>query len=293
MDRAMTVIATPPQRWSAGAGVLAVLIALACQNLGAAIAKTLFGQVGAEGVAALRIGLAACLLVAWRRPWRCGLQRGDLGILALYGAVLGAMNLVIYLAFARIPIGIAVGIEVTGPLAVALLGSRRPLDFLWLAAAVAGLLLLLPVKSSAPLDPLGVLLAACSAVCWALYIVLGKRLSAGLGADAVAWGMVIAALIVAPIGAARAGMALLGPGILGAGLGIALLSSALPYSLEMAALRRVPAHVFGILVSSAPAVAALAGFMALGERLPPLQWLAIGCIMLAMAGSGWGARRVQ
>ena len=281
----MTAIATAPNHQPTGAGVLAVLMSLISQNVGATFAKHLFPLVGAGGVTFLRIGLAACLLLALRRPWRSGFSHNHVRSLVIYGAVLGAMNILIYQAFARIPIGIAVAIEVTGPLAIVLLGSRRPRDFLWLASAVGGLVMLLPLNSKTALDPLGIAFACGAAICWALYIVFGKRLSADLGANAVTWGMVIAAVLTVPIGAANAGAALLAPETLLVGLGVAALSSALPYSLEMAAMRRLPAHVFSILLSAAPAVAALAGFIVLGERLLPLQWLGIGCIVFASAGS--------
>lgn len=266
-------------------GTGAVLASLISVNFGAAFAKTVFPLLGAAGVAALRISLAAALLWLLRKPWRRRVPTGAGWWLAAYGATLGLMNLCIYLAFERIPLGVAIAIEVSGPLAVVLFGSRRPRDFCWLAAAVAGLLLLLPLHSDAPLDPVGVAFACAAGLCWALYIVAGKRVSGLVGGDAVAWGMLAAAILVLPIGVAHAGMALLSPGILLVGLAIAILSSALPYSLEMEAMRRVPAHVFGLLVSASPAVGALAGFIVLGERLTPLQWVAIFCIMAASAGS--------
>jgi inner membrane transporter RhtA len=273
--------------------LLALLGSMVSTYLGAAIAKGLFPQVGSQGVTALRVGLAACMLLAWCKPWRFPLARKDVPNLLVYGLMLGCMNLMIYGAFARIPIGIAVAIEVTGPLLVVLAGSRRPRDFAWLACAVGGLWLLMPRPISpgaqtAALDPVGILLAAGAALCWAMYIVFGKRVSTLQGGQAVAWGMLAAALFTVPVGFVHAGTALLAPGILAAGLGVALLSSALPYSLEMAALRRLPRRVFGILVSASPALSALAGWLVLGEQLLPLQWLAIGLVMLASAGGAWG-----
>lgn len=257
--------------------------------VGAAIAKHLFPAVGSQGVTALRVGLAACLLLGWFRPWRMPLPRSAIPDLLLYGLMLGCMNLLIYGAFARIPIGIAVAIEVTGPLLVVLAGSRRVTDFAWLACAVLGLWLLLPLHAhGGSLDPVGMLLAAGAALCWAMYIVFGKRVSTLQGGQAVGWGMLAAALFTVPVGALHAGTALLAPGVLAAGLGVALLSSALPYSLEMIALRRLPRRVFGILVSASPEVSALAGWLVLGERLTPIQWLAIGLVMLASAGGAWG-----
>jgi len=254
--------------------------------VGAAIAKHLFPVVGSQGVTALRVGLAACVLLAWSRPWRTPLPRKDVPNLLVYGLMLGCMNLLIYGAFARIPIGIAVAIEVTGPLLVVLAGSRRAADFAWLACAVLGLWLLLPLHGhSGALDPVGMLLAGGAALCWAMYIVFGKRVSTLQGGQAVGWGMLAAALFTVPVGALHAGAALLAPGVLASGLGVALLSSALPYSLEMIALRRLPRRVFGILVSASPAVSALAGWLVLGEQLAPVQWLALLLVMAALAGS--------
>lgn len=276
-------------RHGAGGAALAaagsVLLSLTSMNMGAAFAKMLFPLVGAYGIAALRIDLAALLLLAFHRPWRRPVPLVVRWPLLAYGATLGLMNLLIYQAFARIPLGIAMAIEVTGPLAVALFGSRRPRDFLWLGTAVAGLLLLLPLRNDPKLDPLGVACACGAAVCWALYILAGKRIAAALGSDAVAWGMLVAAILVVPVGVVHAGATLFTPYVLLVGLAIAILSSALPYSLEMEAMRRLPAHVFGLMLSAAPAVGALAGFIVLGERLTALQWVAILCIMAASAGS--------
>lgn len=277
----------------AAGALLSLLGAMLSTYVGAAIAKQLFPVVGSQGVTALRVGLAACLLLAWFRPWRTPLPRSAIPNLLLYGLMLGCMNLLIYGAFARIPIGIAVAIEVTGPLLVVLAGSRRVTDFAWLACAVLGLWLLLPLRAPASahdgaLDPVGMLLAGGAALCWAMYIVFGKRVSSLQGGQAVGWGMLAAALFTVPVGAFHAGASLLAPGVLAAGLGVALLSSALPYSLEMVALRRLPRRVFGILVSASPAVSALAGWLVLGERLTPIQWLAIALVMLASAGGAWG-----
>jgi inner membrane transporter RhtA len=269
---------------------LAILAAMVSQYIGAAIAKHLFPLVGSEGVTALRVGLSALILVLAFRPWRTALTRRGALDIALYGFMLGCMNLLIYHAFSLIPIGIAVAIEVTGPLAVVVASSRRWRDLGWVACAALGLALLLPLRTgtgvlSPSLDPAGVAYALGAAFCWAMYIVFGKRASKLEGGQAVAWGMLAASLFTVPVGAAHAGAALLQPAVMLAGLAVALLSSALPYSLEIMALRRLPRHVFGILVSSAPAVGALAGFLVLGEQLTPVQWLAIVLVMAASAGS--------
>ncbi|MBL8267502.1 MAG: EamA family transporter [Steroidobacter sp.] len=263
-----------------------MLASLFSQSIGASFAKQLFPVVGAMGMTALRITLAAGLLLIVRRPWRTGVRREHLGAVLRYGGMLGLMNLLIYQAFARIPLGIAVAIEVLGPMAVVLAGTRRALDLIWLLFAAIGLALLIPFDFQASgLDPIGVLFAMGAAVSWALYIVFGKRLSAAAEVDGVSWGMIVATVVTVPFGVADAGAALLAPSVLMMGLIIAALSSALPYSVEMFALRRLPAHVFGILVSASPAVAALAGFAILGERLTSLHWIGICLITVAMGGS--------
>jgi inner membrane transporter RhtA len=246
--------------------------------------------VGVEGMTALRIGRSAGLLLAFWRPWRTPVARRDLGNLVIYGAMLGGMNLCIYHAFGRIPIGIATAIETTGPLAVVLAASRRALDVAWVALALAGLALLLPFASDRPLDPVGLLFAFGAALSWALYIVFGKRVSTLASGQAVSLGMLVAALFAVPIGIVHAGAAMLVPTTLLAGLGVAVLSSAVPYSLEMAALRRMPRHVFGILVSATPAVGAACGALVLGERLGALQWVAIACVIGASAGGAATSR---
>lgn len=270
-----------------------LLASLLSQYVGAASAKGLFPLVGAEGVTALRVSIAAVILMAVWRPWRTWPGRRAVPDLIAYGAMLGLMNLCIYQAMARIPIGVAIAIEVTGPLAVALFGSRRPRDVLWVVLAVAGLLPLLPVRGATGLDPVGMVWAAAAAACWALYIVFGKRASALPGGQAAAWGMLVATTFTLPLGVAHAGAALLAPGVLLTGLAVAVLSSAAPYSLEMVALRRLPRHVFGLLVSASPAVAALVGFFMLGERLSALQWAAIACVVGASAGSALSAGRAR
>jgi inner membrane transporter RhtA len=278
--------------------VLAIAAAMVSTYAGAAFAKHLFPVVGAEGVVALRVGLSALLLTAFARPWRALPSRADIPNLLLYGLALGCMNLLIYRAFARIPIGVAVAIEVMGPLAVVLLSSRRARDFVWVACAGFGLWLLLPLRAGAQLpnpalDPAGVAYAAGAAFCWAMYIVFGKRASQSSGSGTVAWGMLAASVFIVPIGAAYAGSALLSPLVLAAGLAVAVLSSAAPYTLEMIALRKLPRRVFGILVSSSPAVAALAGFMVLGERLASSQWLGIGLVILACGATAASAERAS
>lgn len=271
---------------AAAVPLLVLLASVVSQYVGAASAKSLFPAIGAEGVTALRVGMSAVLLTAIWRPWRHPIGRANLVNLLVYGVTLGAMNLCIYRAMERIPIGIAIAVEVTGPLAVALLGSRKLKDILWIGCAAAGLALLLPVRATtAALDPVGIAYAAAAALCWAFYIVFGKRSSVLPGGQAVALGMVVAATFTVPLGFAHAGAGLLVPGVLLGGLAVAVLSSTAPYSLEMIALRRLPSHVFGLVVSASPAVAAVIGVLLLGERLDWVQWVAIACIVGASAGS--------
>jgi inner membrane transporter RhtA len=260
-------------------------------NLGAAVAKNLFPVIGVEAITAFRVGFSALLLMAIFRPWRSRLTRRDVVNLLIYGTVMGMMNLLIYRAFERIPIGIAVAIEVTGPLLVALLSSRRPRDILSCALAAFGLYLLLPLNGGmGRLDPVGVAYAFGAAACWALYIVFGKRASTLRGGQAVAWGMLVASLFIVPLGAAYANVSLLTPAVLATGVAIAVLSSAIPYSLEILALRGLPQGLFGMFSSAAPAVSALAGLAILGERLSEIQWFAIACIVLASALCALSAR---
>lgn len=271
-------------------GTAAVLLASVSTYVGAALAKQLFPVIGAYGVTALRISMAAMLLMVFYRPWRRAFNRKLLPATIVYGLVLGLMNLFIYLAFARIPIGVAVAIEVTGPLAVVLFASRKFNDFLCLIIAITGLALLLPLDVDSTLDPWGVVCAFGAAICWALYILAGKKVSGELKGDAVAWGMLVAALLVAPFGMAQAGAAVMSPYVLAIGMAVAMLSSALPYSLEMEAMQRLPTYMFSILLSAAPAISAMVGFVMLNEILSLTQWGAILLIFLASAGAALSSR---
>ncbi len=284
---------TPIARFKAspvGLPVAVLLVAMLSIQSGAALAKGLFAAVGPSGTTALRLFLAAALLLPVWRPWRLALTPRAWRMVALYGLAMGCMNFLFYESLARIPLGIAVALEFTGPLALALATSRRALDFLWVGLAGAGLAALLPVGVAGHgLAPAGVACALGAGACWALYIVFGRRAGASHGGGTAALGLAVAAVVVGPIGAAQAGTALLSPALLPAALGVALLSSALPYSLEMYALTRLPTRTFGVLMSLEPALAALSGLVFLGERLGVLQWSAIGCIVLASAGSAAGA----
>ncbi|WP_109125831.1 threonine/homoserine exporter RhtA [Dyella sp. C11] len=271
-------------------GVL--LISMVSYQCGASLAKHLFPAVGAQGATAYRLGLSALILLLWRRPWRRLGQQPNWRALWAYGLSMGAMNLVFYMSLRTIPLGIAVALEFTGPLALALFGSRRLLDFLWIALVVVGLALLLPLHGEVhSLDPVGVMYALAAGLGWALYIVFGKKAGDAHGADAVTWGTSMGALLVIPFGVAHAGSALLSTSLLPYALGVALLSSALPYSLEMIALTRLPARTFSTLLSLEPAIAAVAGVVLLSEQLTTLQWLAIVAIIVAAAGTALSVQR--
>lgn len=269
-----------------------LLLGMLCFQCGATLAKQLFPLVGAQGATAMRLGLGALILWLLRRPWRRLVKRHDWASLWGYGLTLGVMNFCFYMALRTIPLGIAVALEFLGPLAIALFGSRRALDFLWFGLVVAGLALLLPYRMhTQALDPAGVLYALSAAAGWATYIVLGRRAGAAFGRDTVALGSAIGALVVVPVGIVHAGTALFTLSALPFAVGVAVLSSALPYSLELYALTRLPSRTVGILVSVEPAMGALLGMMFLDEHLDAFQWLAIAAIIAASIGAVLGARK--
>ncbi|HEV2702110.1 MAG TPA: threonine/homoserine exporter RhtA [Steroidobacteraceae bacterium] len=277
------------QRISRAASVLPIILlvlAMASIQAGASIAKTIFPLAGAIGTVTVRIVLGTLILAITMKPWRARIAQGSRRALLVYGMSLGLMNLSFYVALSRIPLGIAVALEFSGPLTVAVLTSRRPLDYCWIALAVGGLLLLLPIAhEGSRLDPVGVLFALGAGACWALYIIFGRRAGAAHGAQTVVLGSVISTLVVAPIGLATAGTALLSRSVLVPGLAVAILSTALPYSLEMVALTRLPARTFGVLMSIEPALAAFSGLVFLDERLSGMQWIAIILIIGASLGT--------
>jgi inner membrane transporter RhtA len=264
----------------------ALILSMMSFTLGASFAKRLFPLVGAQGATTLRLVLGAFILAVVLRPWRTRLNAVAWPTVAVYGLAMAGMNLLFYMALRTLPLGIAIALEFTGPLAVAVLSSRRPVDFLWIACAVAGLLLLLPLSKATPhLALTGVAFALGAGVCWALYIIAGKRAGLEHGAVTTSLGVSIGAIAILPIGLAHSGAALLQPSILAAGLVVALLSSALPYTLEMVALRHLPAQTYGTLISCEPAVGAMVGLLLLGERLAPLQCCAIGLVIFASFGA--------
>ncbi len=272
--------------------LVALLVAMVSVQIGAALVKGLFPRVGVAGATTLRLALASLMLLAVWRPWRRLPKARETRSLVIYGVAMGVMNLCFYSALARIPLGIAVALEFSGPLAVAMAASRRALDFLWIALAALGLVALLPLGlAHEPLSPAGIAFALAAGACWALYIVFGQKAGSLHGGMTAALGTVIGALVITPFGLAQAGAALLDPRLLPAACGVALLSSALPYSLEMFALTRLPTRTFGVLMSGEPALGALSGWCFLNERLSLLQWAAVASIMLASAGSAVTSRR--
>lgn len=265
--------------------VTCVFIAMITIQSGASLAKQLFQQVGVLGTITYRVGFAALILCFVFKPWRN--RPEQLKSIIIYGLCLGGMNTAFYFAIERIPIGIAVALEFVGPLMVAILSSKKSVDFLWAVMAIMGLVLLLPDLSAADgLDPLGFGLALSAGACWAGYILFGKRTGEGGSSGAiVALGMLVAAAAIVPFGIAIHFDELMNVALIPAGIGIALLSSALPYSLEMIALRKMPSQSFSILMSIEPAIAALAGFIILGELLTLWHWLAIALVISASVGT--------
>ncbi|CZU70521.1 TPA: threonine/homoserine exporter RhtA [Enterobacter hormaechei] len=275
-----------PRKSSVWMPVAVILIAMMSIQSGASLAKSLFPLVGAPGVTALRIALGTLILVVVFKPWRLRFKKEQRLPLLFYGLALGGMNYMFYLSIQTIPLGIAVALEFTGPLAVALFSSRRPVDFIWVILAVLGLWFLLPLgQSVSQVDLTGAALALGAGACWAVYILTGQRAGEEHGPATVALGSLIAAVIFVPIGMAQATDSIWQWSILPVGLAVAILSTALPYSLEMIALTRLPTRIFGTLMSMEPALAAISGMIFLGETLTLVQTLALCSIIAASMGS--------
>ncbi|AUB76187.1 transporter [Pseudomonas sp. Lz4W] len=263
-----------------------LLIAMASIQSGASLAKSMFPIIGAQGTTTLRLLFACIIMLLILRPWRAKLTARSLKTVIVYGIALGGMNFLFYMSLRTVPLGIAVALEFTGPLAVAIYSSRRPIDFAWIGLAIIGLLLLIPTgESTQGLDPVGTGYALGAGVCWALYILYGQKAGADNGVQTAALGVMIAALFIAPIGIVHAGAALLTPSLIPIAIGVAILSTALPYTLEMIALTRMPTRTFGTLMSIEPAFGALSGLLFLNEVLSFSQWMAISCIIMASVGA--------
>lgn len=264
-----------------------VLLSMCSLQLGAALAKSLFREIGPEATVFLRVSFAALMIALLWRPRFVTRSQRDLAVAAAFGVALASMNLAFYMSLSRIPLGVAVTVEFVGPLAVAVAGSRRPIDLLNVLLAGTGILLLAPI-GGARIDPTGLLLALLAGGFWAAYILLGSRTGRAFsGGSGLAIALLVGAVLLTPLGVLTAGAALLSFKVLGLGLGVALLSSAIPYSLEIEALRKIPSHVFGILLSLEPAVAALAGYLVLHEHLTPN---AVAAMLLVTVASISAAR---
>ena len=257
-------------------------------QFGASMAKQLFPVAGPAGTTMLRVCLAAVILLAIWRPWKTKYSLKQLKVFAGYGFCLGSMNILFYLSLARIPLGIAVALEFTGPLVLSLITSKKPVDIFWALLAAAGIYLVLPVSdtSTASLDLIGILLALAAGVFWALYIIFGQNSGKDThSGHATAIGMTFAALVTIPFGIYSNSVEFFQLSILPLGLAIAVLSSALPYSLEMMAMKNISTTTFGVLMSLEPAIAALMGYLFLKENLTAMQVTAIVCIIIASGGS--------
>jgi len=267
-----------------------VLGAIVSVQTGAAVAKTLFDEAGPAGTVLLRVGFAALVLWLVWRPRPAAHARRDLRLAAVFGVTLAGMNLAFYEALDRVPLGVAVTLEFVGPLGVAVAVSRRPLDLVWVALAAGGIVALADLGGGS-VDAAGVALALLAGCFWAAYILVNERVGRSFpGGGGLALAMAVAAALLVPAGVADGGGALLDPRVLAIGAAVAMLSSAIPYSLELEALRRIPAGVFGVLMSLEPAVAALAGLAILGEVLGAREWAGIALVVAASAGAARGAR---
>jgi len=274
---------------------LLVLIGIGSVQFGAAFANTLFDEAGPAGVVLLRLFLSAVILLTIARPSLRGRSRADMGAAIMFGVVLAAMNWSFYEAINRLPLGVAVTIEFTGPLVVAVAGSRRLLDLVWVVLAGAGVALLaLRSGDQQGIHALGVVLALLAATCWALYILLSQRVGAAFAQlDGLAIALAVGTFLMLPAGIVQGGRALLTPHVLLGGLAVALLSSLIPYSLEITALRRLTAYRFGLLMSLEPAVAALAGVLVLGQQVTAVLAVALTMVIGASVGNIATARRLR
>ena len=259
-------------------------------QFGAALAVTLFDEAGPAGTVLIRVGIAALLLALMWRPSLRGHNRDEWRLILGFGASFAVMNLFFYESLDRIPLGLAVTFEFVGPLGVAIAGSRRRLDLAWVGFAAVGIVLI-AAPGTGDLDALGVLYALIAGAAWAAYILLSARTGRAFpGGTGLALAMCVAAALLLPVGIGAAGDALLNAEVLLIGLGVAVLSSVIPYSAEFEALRLMPEHVFGIVMSLEPAVAALAGYLMLDQSLGARELVGIACVMAATAGAVAGTR---
>lgn len=271
---------------SIGLSISTLFLAMTSIQIGASLAKQLFPIIGAVHTTALRLGIASIILLTIWRPWKLALTTKQKATIALYGSALGLMNLCFYLAIERIPLGVAVSLEFCGPLAIAFLSSRRIFDFLFAVMALMGILLILPLHHSSGLDMAGVIFALLAGACWALYVLFGNKAASSIHeGKASALGMAVASALIIPLAIVERIDLAINSQILPQAFLVALLSSAIPYSLEMISLKRLPKQTFSILMSLEPALAAFTGYAFLSESLSFAQWLAIACIIIASLGT--------
>ncbi len=275
--------------------VLLIILSMLSLVSGASLAKQLFSAIGTESTSVIRLGIAALFLSLLWRPWRTKLNRSQLKIIAIYGVCLGAMNFLFYLAIARLPLGIAIAIEFIGPLSVAIFLSRKAFDFVWAVLAILGIILILPLSNlQEPIDIVGVFYALGAAAAWALYVIQGKKAAQATHSGVVtSLGMTAGFIAVFPFGATNIPMVFSTSTLVFTAIGVGILSSAIPYSLEMIALKRLTSKHFGLLMSMEPAIGAIAGYLYLDEQLTTLQLMAILCIITASIGSTMTANKVK
>ena len=275
--------------------VLLIILSMLSLVSGASLAKQLFSAIGTESTSVIRLGIAALFLSLLWRPWRTKLNRSQLKIIAIYGVCLGAMNFLFYLAIARLPLGIAIAIEFIGPLSVAIFLSRKAFDFVWAILAILGIILILPLSNlQEPIDIVGVFYALGAAAAWALYVIQGKKAAQATHSGVVtSLGMTAGFIAVFPFGATNIPMVFSTSTLVFTAIGVGILSSAIPYSLEMIALKRLTSKHFGLLMSMEPAIGAIAGYLYLDEQLTTLQLMAILCIITASIGSTMTANKVK
>lgn len=269
----------------------AILLAIISVQFGAAIAKSLFPAIGAAGTASLRIGISALILFLAYRPNLRKITPQQWKLVIPYGLSLGTMNLIFYLAIERIPVGLAVTLEFVGPLVLAVFGSKRLIDYLWVFIAAIGIVLIAPWSGNG-IDIIGALFALLAGVFWATYIVLGGKVSKVMkDGDAVSTGMLFASLLIIPFGIMENGLSNLTPNLLGMGIALALLSSAIPFTLEMKALGQLPPRTFSILMSLEPAAASICAFLFLQEHLNFSEIIAVFFVIIASIGSTMTAKK--
>lgn len=274
--------------------LLATVAAMAAFQAGAAFAKGLFPAVGAEGAATLRLGLGALMLLALMRPWRNWPAKPPLGALAVLGLAVAGVIVFFYLALETLPLGAAIALQFMGPLAVAVFGSRKPADLAWAALAAVGVWLLVAQgEAGAKLDLVGIAWALGAAACWGAYIVAGRVVTAAFGRSTAALSIGLAALIMLPVGISHAGTALLDPALLPLALLVAVMSTAVPFSLEFWAMARMPARTFAVFTSLEPAFGVLSGLVLLGERLGLVQIGGVALVIAAAAGAAWSSSEAE